>query len=149
MPIVAVPQEPCVSNDTSKATGDRLNRPGASTPGDWSHEVPECLQLFDEGLSGEPSRLTLHHVVVEHSVFEPKEKTLDDLRDSSEERVNRSSCYCREVPEAKHNQTNQQTQCFCTYCQRSGLKLASLRKLPSSSSAKTWRCCGGGSQSSK
>ena len=39
MPIVAGPEELRKPDDPSKASGDRLQIPGASTSGDWSREV--------------------------------------------------------------------------------------------------------------
>ena len=81
VPIVAVSEEPCVSpRPQSKHPGDRLPIPGAKALGDWSRMVPEWLQLFDEGLSGEPSD--------SENVVEPKGKTLDDMKLSSEEQSN-------------------------------------------------------------
>ena len=51
-------------------------------PSTKRHKVPERLQFFKEGLSGEPP--DPHNVVLEQPVFEPKEKTPDDTRVSSE-----------------------------------------------------------------
>ena len=58
----------------SKVSRHRENR---------SHKVPEWLQLFKEGLPDEAP--DPHNVVVVQNVVLPKEKTLDDLRVSSEE----------------------------------------------------------------
>ena len=116
--MLAVSQELTMLDDPAKATGDRLQIPGAESSGDWSqkvhqsdvpsHEesrpsigrpnafarcpgsggdrsqkVPQLLQYFKEGFSGKPSGS--HNVVVEHSEAEQQEKTLDDMRVSSEE----------------------------------------------------------------
>ena len=59
VPIVAVSEEPRIPNVPSKPSGDRLRIPGARSPRDWSHEVPEWLQLFEEGVSGGPPRHTM------------------------------------------------------------------------------------------
>ena len=56
---------------------------GVEASGDWSHQVPEWLQLFKEGLSGEQP--DAHNVVVEQPAVEPKEKTLGYINLSSEE----------------------------------------------------------------
>ena len=115
--MLAVSQELTMLDDPAKATGDRLQIPGAESSGDWSqkvhqsdvpsHEnpgqasadrmhmpgvqaagdrsqkVPQLLQYFKEGFSGKPSGS--HDVVVELSEAEQQEKTLDDMRVSSEE----------------------------------------------------------------
>ena len=65
-------------------------------PGDGSHEVPEWLQSFEEGISGEPA--DSHNVMVEQPAVEAKEETLDDMRVSSRRRVNRSSFLSQKGP---------------------------------------------------
>ena len=62
--------------------GDRVHFPRVQALGNRSHKVPKWLQPFKEGLSGEPP--DTHNVVVEKSVVEPKEKTPDDMRVSTE-----------------------------------------------------------------
>ena len=77
-----------------KASSDRLHFPGVQALGDWTHKVPELLQPFKEGVSGDfPPPLLLspphlpdsHMIVVEQLVIEPTQKTLVDNRVSSEE----------------------------------------------------------------
>ena len=53
--LVAVSKEPCACGVPVQAPGDRLQIPGAPAPGHQSRMVPEWLQLFEEGLSGEPA----------------------------------------------------------------------------------------------
>ena len=71
------------------ASDERLHFPDVQAAGDWSHEVPERLQLDKEGPLCDPPPLLFspdsHSVVVEPPVVEPKEKTLDDMSVSSEE----------------------------------------------------------------
>ena len=65
-------KRPRITDDPWKASGDRLQIPGARSSGDQSREVPEWLQSFEEGPFGEPS--DSHIVVVEQSEVVPKEK---------------------------------------------------------------------------
>ena len=92
-------------------------------PGGRSHEVPERLQLFTQGLSVE--RPDSHKVVEEPPVVEPKEKTpgCELLR-----RVNRSSIYRRNVKETKHKQSNWQAQCFYKISKDPNCKVCMLTK---------------------
>ena len=56
VPTVAVSEEPRIPFDPSKAVCDRLHFSGVQAPGKWSHKVPEWLQPFNKGLSGEPTQ---------------------------------------------------------------------------------------------
>ena len=68
----------------------------------------EWLQLFKDGLSGEPSES--HNLVVEQAAGEPKEKTPEDFSGKLQRKVNRSS-FCRKwVQESTHNKANWQAQ---------------------------------------
>ena len=108
----------------AQASGDRpRNVPPSSVRiqenpgqalGDRSHKVPDWLKLFDEGLSDQPP--DLHHVVVEQPVVEPKEKTPDDMRVSSEEES--TSLPLVEETKFKHGR---HAQCFYRFSQRSAL----------------------------
>ena len=69
-----------------QASGDRLHFPGVHAPGDWSHKVPEWLKLFEEGLSGEPPRLTQCHGGTT-CCSAKRERTPDETRASSEEEL--------------------------------------------------------------
>ena len=88
-------------------SGDRMHFPGVQARRD------------DFNLSKKDSLLNppgSHKVVVEQPTVEPKEKTPDDMRVSSEERST-------DVPvqETKHKQANWQAQCFFCTSSRSGL----------------------------
>ena len=72
-----------VRKTQARHRGDRLRFPGVQAPGHQSHKVPERLQPFKEGLSGEPP--DSHSVFLEQLAGEPKQKTPDDTRRSSEE----------------------------------------------------------------
>ena len=95
-------------------SGDRLHFQGVQAPGDGSHEVPEWLQFFKAGFSGENP--DSHHVVVEQPVVEPKEKTPDG-ESQLRRRVNRSSIFRRTVQETKHKQANWQALFLNTFSQ--------------------------------
>ena len=76
--------------------------------GDERHKVPEPLQLFKEGLSGEPPEL--HDVVVDQPAVEPKGKTPDDMRVRSQEEssdllvfAERSKRRTTRKPTGRHN----------------------------------------------
>ena len=56
VPIVAVSEESRKPDDPSMAVCDRLHFPGVQAPGNRSHKVPEWLQPFNKGLSGEPTQ---------------------------------------------------------------------------------------------
>ena len=59
-------------DDPSRASGDRLQIPGARSSRDQSREVPEWLQSFEEAPLVNPP--DSHNVVVEQSEVVPKEK---------------------------------------------------------------------------
>ena len=76
------------------------------SPAVRSHKVPEWLQPFKEGLSGEPP--DSDNVLVGQTVVESKEKTSDE-DEFRGRRVNRSPIYRRKTQEAIHTQASQLT----------------------------------------
>ena len=73
---------PMSQENPDQASGDRLDFPSVQPLGDWSRKVPERLQIFKKGLSGEPSD---SHNVVKQLIVEPTRKTHDDMRAGSED----------------------------------------------------------------
>ena len=91
VPIVAVSEEPRFPDDPSKASGDRLQMPGADHQETSREKLLNLMSqarrtqpsIGDGGLSGELSHS--HNVVVEQPAVEPEEKTLDERRVNSKE----------------------------------------------------------------
>ena len=73
-------------------------------PNHCSHMVPERLQLFKEGLSGEPP--DSKNVGVEQLVVGPERENTCELT---------SCCVRRKVQETKHKDANRQALCSYTF----------------------------------
>ena len=97
VPIVAVSKEVRSPDVSAKASGDRLQIPGAQASGDWSEKT---------SLVNHPDS---HNLVVEQAAVEPRGNTTDDMRVSSDEEPT-------DLPfiddMSKHKQANWQAQIF-------------------------------------